>query len=255
MSTNAANVTRPTAAAQSAQARVVRHFLRFTLGQRVEHMVVMVACVVLLLTGLPQKYNTASWSQPFIETPDRLNILQTIHHIFAVILIVECLYHVGRAIYLLARRKLSPAIFPTTQDLADAWQMIKYLLYLAPEKPRFGRYNYEQKFMYWLVFFALGVLTFSGLIIWFPILATRVLPGGIVPAAKLAHSTEAIVTAVFLLIWHTYHVHIERFNTSVFTGYISEDDLRAYHSKEYERLAGSGASNAKGKNQATKGGQ
>jgi formate dehydrogenase subunit gamma len=255
MSTNAANVTQTTAAAKSAKARVVRHFLRFTLSQRAEHLVIMIACIVLLLTGLPQKYNMSSWSQPFIETPARLSILQTIHHIFAVILIIECLYHVGRAIYLLTRRKLSPAIFPTTQDLADAWQMVKYLLFLAPEKPRFGRYNYEQKFMYWLVFFALGVLTFSGLIIWFPILVTRVLPGGIVPAAKLAHSTEAIVTAIFLLIWHTYHVHIERFNTSIFTGYISEDDLRTYHPKEYERLVRSGASSPKSKNQAAKGGR
>ena len=65
--------------------------------------------------------------------------------------------------------------------------------------------------------------------IWFPEIITRVLPGGIVPASKLAHSTEAIVAAIFIVIWHFYHVHLQRLNLSIFTGYLSE---------EFERLTG-----------------
>jgi hypothetical protein len=44
--------------------------------------------------------------------------------------------------------------------------------------------------------------------------------------------------AVFIVIWHVYHVHIERLNLSMFTGRLSEDEMRVFHEKEYERLAG-----------------
>jgi formate dehydrogenase gamma subunit len=116
--------------------------------------------------------------------------------------------------------------------------MIQYLLFLRKDKPRFGRYNFEQKVTYWVVFFSVAIMGISGLIIWFPIQATSFLPGGVVPAAKLAHSTETVVLAIFILIWHIYHVHIERLNLSMFTGRLSEEEMRTYHEKEYERLAG-----------------
>jgi cytochrome b subunit of formate dehydrogenase len=76
----------------------------------------------------------------------------------------------------------------------------------------------------------------SGFIIWFPEFFTQFLPGGIVPASKLAHSTESIVAAIFILIWHIYHVHLERLNLSIFTGRLSEHEMREFHAKEYERL-------------------
>ena len=52
----------------------------------------------------------------------------------------------------------------------------------------------------------------------------------------MAHSTEAIVTAIFIILWHFYHVHIERLNLSIFSGWLNEDDIRTYHALEYERL-------------------
>jgi formate dehydrogenase subunit gamma len=91
-------------------------------------------------------------------------------------------------------------------------------LFLSKEKPKYGKFNFEQKITYWFLFVGLGILIVTGFIIWFPITFTRLLPGGIVPAAKLAHSTEAIVAAIFVVIWHFYHVHIERLNLSIFTG-------------------------------------
>ena len=81
-------------------------------------------------------------------------------------------------------------------------------------------------------------MVITGFVIWFPIQITYVLPGSIVPAAKLAHSTEAIIAGVFVLIWHLYHVLIERLNLSMFTGHMNEDDMRKYHAAEYERLTG-----------------
>jgi formate dehydrogenase gamma subunit len=215
-----------------------RIFRRFTPGQNWEHVILLISGTVLFLTGLPQKYRTASWSQQILSTPERLETIQQIHHIAAILLILLVIYHLGRAIILMSQRHLSAAIFPTMQDLRDAWQMIKYLLFLSKSKPAFGKYNFEQKFTYWFIFIIVGIMILTGITIWFPELITRFLPGGVIPAAKLAHSTEAIVAAIFIVIWHFYHVHLERLNVSIFTGYLNEEDMKKYHALEYKRLTG-----------------
>ena len=213
-----------------------RTYLRFSSGQRWEHLILLACCLVLLLTGLPQKYRSFSISQDLLSTPERIELIRQVHHITAIILGLLVLYHLCRILVMMSRRKLPGDLLPTVQDLRDAGQMIQYLLFLRKDKPKFGRYNFEQKVTYWVVFFSILLMGVSGLIVWFPVQATQFLPGGVVPAAKLAHSTESIVMAIFILIWHVYHVHIERLNLSIFTGRLSEDEMRTYHEKEYERL-------------------
>jgi formate dehydrogenase subunit gamma len=218
--------------------QVVRFFARFTRAQRWEHWLLFGSFTVLFLTGIVQKYRTEPWSQNILSTPERLAAIQNIHHIAAIVLILEVIYHLGRGIYLLVRRKMSHAIFPDWQDVKDAGHMTKYLLFLARRRPKYGKYSFEEKLTYWFLFFSIGIMVVTGLTILFPIQVTYVLPGGVVPAAKLAHSTEAIVAGVFVLIWHLYHVLIERLNLSMFTGHMNEDDMRKYHAAEYERLTG-----------------
>jgi formate dehydrogenase subunit gamma len=217
--------------------RLVRTFPRFSASQRWEHAVLLICIAIQLITGLPQKYNTTAWSQVIISSPARLNLLQQIHHISALVLTSLALYHLGKAIYLISRRKLPGDMLPAVQDIKDAWQMLLYLIYVKKQKPAFGKYNFEQKVTYWFLFFAIGIMIVSGYIMWFPVVITRVLPGGVIPAAMMAHSTEAIVTLIFIVLWHFYHVHVERLNLSIFSGWLNEDDMRTYHSSEYSRLA------------------
>lgn len=231
MSEQIKNNTGPEAAIQTE-----RFFLRFTLSTRWEHLVLFLSFTTLFLTGLPQKYRTASWSQQILATPERLELLQTIHRIAAVILILEVIYHLGSAFYQLAKRNMPADMFVTWQDFIDAGKMVAYLLFLRKEKPAFGKYNFEQKVTYWFLFFGIGIMVISGLILWFPEVVTRLLPGSVVPGAKLAHSTEAIVSGIFVVLWHFYHVHFERLNLSIFTGKMNEADMRTYHALEYERL-------------------
>ncbi len=222
-----------------------RTFPRFSISQRWEHAILLLSGLVLLLTGLPQKYRELPISQDLLSTPDRVALIRQIHHIAAIVLTIEALYHLGRIIYLMAKRRLPGDLLPTWQDVRDAGHMIQYLLFLRGDKPKFGRYNFEQKVTYWFVFFGILIMGISGFVIWFPIWFTNFLPGGIVPAAKLAHSTEAVVTAIFVIIWHVYHVHLERTNLSMFTGRLSEDEMKTFHEKEYERLTGQFTANAK----------
>jgi formate dehydrogenase gamma subunit len=218
--------------------KVERAFQRFDAGQRWEHTLLILSFTTLFLTGLPQKYRAAQWSQQILASPERVELIRSIHHIAAIVLAIQALYHVGKIIVQIARRRLPGDMLISTDDLRHAFQMLKYLLFLSKEKPAYGKYNFEQKITYWFLFAGIAIMGLSGFIIWFPEAFTRFLPGGVVPAAKLAHSTEAIVAAIFVVIWHFYHVHVERLNLSIFTGRLSEDEMRQYHTAEYQRLTG-----------------
>jgi cytochrome b subunit of formate dehydrogenase len=126
------------------------------LGQRWEHAVLILCVLVLLLTGLPQKYRDTGWSQWLLSTPERVYLIQQIHHITALVLTAAVLYHIGRAFYLIFRRRLPGDMLPNTQDLRDAWQMTRYLFFLTRKKPAYGKYSFEQKFTYWFCFWVLG---------------------------------------------------------------------------------------------------
>ena len=156
--------------------RVERTFPRFTVGQRWEHWLLFLSVAALLLTGLPQKYRAAAWSLQILSTPSRVNLVRQIHHISAIILLLVVAYHLARNLYLLLRKQLPASIFPNTQDFRNAWQMIKYLLFLSKVKPLYEKYNFEQKFTYWFLFLTIGVMGITGLITWFPVQVTRLLP-------------------------------------------------------------------------------
>lgn len=234
----------PSNSPESIPVRTEVHYKRFTLGQRWEHGLLLLSAFVLLLTGLPQRYRDTNWSQYILSTPDRVELVQQIHHIAALVLCAVVIYHLGRAIVLLARRKLSGDMLITGQDLRDAWKMTKYLLFLSKEKPVYGKYNFEQKVTYWFIFFGVGIMVLTGFILWFPEAWTRLFPGETIPAARLAHSTEAIVAAAFIVIWHLFHVLVERLNLSIFTGWLNAEDMRTHHLLEYQRLMGNTSENS-----------
>lgn len=232
----------PSAVEARPRGAIAQHYFeRFTLGQRWEHHLFVVSFTVLLFTGLPQMYRAAPWSQVILSTPEQVKNFQFVHHVAAAVLILEVVYHLAHNLRLLVRRRLPPNLFVSWRDVRDAGQMLKYLLFLSDKKPLFGKYNFEQKITYWFLFFGIGILMATGVVLWFPVFFTRFLPGGIIPAAKLAHGTEAVIAGIFVLIWHFYHVHVERLNLSIFTGHLIESDLKEFHGREYARLAGPSA--------------
>ena len=93
-------------------ARQERSFLRFTLGQRWEHAILLLSGLVLLLTGLPQKYREFSISQDLLSTPEQIFLIRQVHHVAAVILGLVALYHLGRILVLISRRRLPGDLLP-----------------------------------------------------------------------------------------------------------------------------------------------
>jgi len=68
------------------------------------------------------------------------------------------------------------AMTPQLKDLQDLWANVKYFLYMGP-RPALDRWSYWEKFDYLAVFWGVGMIGVSGLMLWFPDFFTRFLPG------------------------------------------------------------------------------
>jgi cytochrome b subunit of formate dehydrogenase len=223
-------------------ALIQREFVRFGVSQRLEHLLTMVCFGALLLTGLPQKFNDASLSIWVVNSLGGIDNVRLLHRVFATVFIFSAFYHVGAIGLSIARGKVNPSMAPTLRDFTDALVMLRYSVGLSDSKPRFGRYDYRQKFEYWGIVYGGVIMIVSGLTLWFPAYVTRILPGEVVPAAKEMHAGEALLALLVIVTWHMYSVLLSPSHFpgdwSIFTGKISREKLREEHPLEYIALVG-----------------
>ena len=111
---------------------------------------------------------------------------------------------------------------------------------VSGRNPQFDRWTYWEKFDYWAVFWGMAIIGGSGLLLWFPVFFAQFLPGWMFNIAALVHGEEALLAVGFIFTIHFYNGHVrpERFpmDTVIFTGRISEHELKDERAVEYERL-------------------
>jgi formate dehydrogenase subunit gamma len=219
---------------------IPREFVRFSRSQRIEHAVVMVSFLALLLTGVPQKFSEASWAQTTIVMMGGIETVRLVHRAFALLLILESVYHIASVLISMARGGFVPSMIPGLKDARDALLSFKYCIGLTPEMPKFGRFDYRQKFEYWGVAFGVIIMITTGMVLMFPTQATQLLPGVFVPASREMHGGEALLVLVIFVSWHLYGAHLNpiRFpgDLSIFTGKISRERMMTEHPLEYARI-------------------
>lgn len=222
-------------AAERLRART-RTYVRFSLGQRVEHAVLMVAFTLLALTGLPQKFVGHPVAERLILWLGGIERTRELHHLAAVVLLAVSAFHLiaaGYRIFVLGAR---PRIFPSSHDARYILHELLYFLCLRDRRPQADRYTYREKLEYWAVVWGTLIMAITGFMLWNPITVTRYLPGEFIPAAKAAHGWEAVLAVLSILTWHVYNVHLKHFNKSIFTGRMSEEELAREHPLELARL-------------------
>jgi len=202
---------------------------RFSVLRRIEHGILMIAFTVLAATGLPQKYPQSPIALTLLQMMGGLEMARIIHRAAAIALMLLALEHIGSVFYELYVRRIPPGILPTRQDLRNAWQALRYNLGLASSPPRQGWFTFQEKFEYWALVWGLVIMIVTGFMLWNPITTAHFLPGQWIPAAKIAHGSEALLAVLAILIWHVYHVHLRRFNRSMFTGYLSREEMEEDH--------------------------
>jgi mono/diheme cytochrome c family protein len=99
-----------------------------------------------------------------------------------------------------------------------------------------GRYTFEEKAEYWAFVWGAIVMGLTGFVMWNPITAARILPGDIIPAAKAAHGGEALLAVLAIIVWHMYGVHLKHFNTAMWTGHLTEEEMLHEHPLELADL-------------------
>jgi mono/diheme cytochrome c family protein len=95
-----------------------------------------------------------------------------------------------------------------------------------------GRYSFEEKAEYWALVWGILIMGLTGFMMWNPISTISLLPGEFIPAAKVAHGAEAVLAVLAIIVWHMYAVHLKRFNKSMWTGHLTEEEMLHEHPLE-----------------------
>lgn len=224
--------------------------VRFERFHRIVFGILTVSTLGLMLTGMPLQYTSQSWARSLARGLGGFESTAIWHHFFAVLAMCACIAHLASGVAKIVRLRqqgtgwkttlLGPdSPTPSTRDVKDLIGMMRWFFGLG-EKPKFERWTYWEKSDYWALCVAVGVIVPSGLMLWFPNLFCRVLPGGALNVAKLVHSEVALYAASILFFIRFFNTHFrpEKFpmDVSVLTGLVSEEHFRKARPEYVERL-------------------
>jgi cytochrome b subunit of formate dehydrogenase len=225
-----------------------RLYRRFDAFDRVLHLGLMASFLTLAITGLPLLFSTSAWASRIAHALGGFRAAGLLHRAAATLLITVFLVHLTRILRRLAAGELSilwgpTSMVPQPRDVVELFQHVQWFLGLGP-RPRFDRYTYWEKFDYWAVFWGMGIIGLSGLMLWFPTVFARIVPGWMFNVAMLVHGEEALLAVVFIFTVHFFNSHMrpEKFpmDPVIFTGRITEHELEEERPDEFARLRAAG---------------
>ncbi|MFI5143273.1 MAG: hypothetical protein ACHQQS_17845 [Thermoanaerobaculales bacterium] len=226
-------------------------YVRFTRLNRMLHIAMIVSFMSLAFTGLTLKFSYMPWAAAVSRVLGGFETAGYIHRAAACLMFCIFVVHLTD----LTRSKRAAGVgwwrflrgpdtmLPTLKDAHDAWGSIKWFVGFGP-RPAYGRWTYWEKFDYFAVFWGIAVIGATGLMLWFPELFTRLLPGALINVATIIHSDEALLAVGFIFTVHFFNTHLrpEKFpmDIVVFTGRMPVEELKRDKPAEYEALVASG---------------
>jgi formate dehydrogenase subunit gamma len=213
-----------------------RYIIRFTPAQTLQHWLLLFSFTTLGITGLAQTFENTSVGYAVLYALGGIESARQIHHIAAFIFGVTSIYHFAISIYeTFVYRKIS-RIWPDWSDFTNLIEMLKLNLGLSHKHPQFDRFSFEEKAEYWALIWGTIVMGATGLMQWFPLQVTSVLPGWMIPVGNALHRWEAILAVLAILTWHMYHTLIKTRNFSIFSGVMTVDQMKEEHPVELAYL-------------------
>jgi len=224
---------------------------RFSRGQRLTHIFVILSFMALALTGMSLKFANMSWAQFIAQSFGGIQVAGVIHRIAATITFGYFMVHIYSLIKMKIQHNTSlkdfifgeRSLMFNKQDVKDFWNTLKWF-FGKGDRPGYGRWTYWEKFDYFAVFWGVAVIGFTGLMLWFPEIFTRIVPGWVINVATIIHSDEALLAVGFIFTIHFFNTHLrpEAFpmDPVIFTGLVPLDEYRKERPREYQMLKDSG---------------
>jgi len=226
---------------------------RFTVTERIMHVLLIFSFFTLVTTGFPLKYYDSPWAKIMINFWGGAYRAGFFHRAAALVLCGLFLYTLwlslrflfpgGKTKGWLGRLFGPDSLFPNLKDLRDVLGMFKWF-FGRGEMPRFDRWTYWEKFDFLAVFWGMTAIGGSGFVLWLPEPASYLMPGWLINVATVVHSEEAFLAAIFIFTVHFFNNHLvpNKFplEPNVFTGRYRLEAMRQERPLEYERLAATG---------------
>ena len=229
----------------------VRRFRRF---HRNLHLLVVSSFLGLALTGMILKFSYAPWARVLAHLVGGFEAAGLIHRFCAVLTFT----YFGLHIFDVVRQRRQSgrswwqfvagpeSMMFNRRDWHEFAGSVKWFIGRGP-RPEYGRWTYWEKFDYFAVFWGVAVIGGTGLLLWFPEIFTRLVPGTMVNVATMIHSDEALLAVSFIFVVHFFNTHFrpEKFpiDTVIFTEGMPLEEFKRDRPREYERLVESGELN------------
>jgi formate dehydrogenase gamma subunit len=215
-------------------------FVRLTLLQRIQHVALFTSFFTLVFTGVPLLFHDAPFIDKLFFFPSSFWLRGIVHRMAGLALMGVGIFQIGYVILSRQGNSDFQKIIPMPQDARDAVYLFLYNLGVREEKPKFGKYNFIEKFEYWALVWGVFIMALTGLLLWFQEASIALFPIWMLDIVRIVHGWEAILAFLAIIIWHMYNVHL---NPEVFpmskvwiNGKISKKDLRGHHPLEYEEI-------------------
>jgi cytochrome b subunit of formate dehydrogenase len=215
-------------------------YQRFNRGQTIGHLVLSVAFIVLTVTGFALRYPEAWWAKMLFVGDPGLALRGVIHRGAALVLVAVAVVNMIYLIFTKGGRQEFKALTMWPKDALDILHNMAYVVGIVKTEPKFGRYCYIEKAEYWGMWWGTAVMVVTGFCMWFVNMFLAYFPKLALDVIALIHFYEAWLAILTIIVWHMYYMifdpHTYPMNWSWITGRITEEDFKARHPLEYERI-------------------
>ena len=188
---------------------------RFTVAQRVFHLLLMLSFLFQALTGFAALFFNTAWGRGTAGVFGGYEGLLHWHKNVGFFMIGLFLVHVIYVLVKIDWKRFPGSLFgpdslmPRPTDIKQFFQHVGWMIGVA-EEPRFDRWGYWEKFDYWAVFWGMVIIGGTGLILAMPLAASRIMPGWMFNVALWVHRIEAMLAVAHLFIIHFFIAHLRR---------------------------------------------
>jgi cytochrome b subunit of formate dehydrogenase len=201
--------------------------IRFTLGQRLFHLLLMLCFLIQAVSGLARMYHETAWGQRMGWLFGGFEATLSVHVFVGIIMLCAFLIHLVYLLFTIHWRRFPSCIVgpdslvPQISDLKSLIQHTGWIVGLRRHPP-LERWTYWEKFDYWAVFWGMIILGATGLALAYPLVSTRYIPGWGLNLAFWIHRIESLLAMGHIFIIHFFIAHLRRtsfpMDISIFEG-------------------------------------